>query len=199
MAKTKGDHIWSYKIDNRQEQKIGEKVAEILREEYTGRASPMKNISLKTGISPDTIRKWYSGRKTPYLEHFLILAQNYPAILRMFLEATGHDYLVPHIRPQEQGSRTTEQLARPVKPQSEVENSFHIHIDISPRIASALNHRQLWFLGILQQYQQAKAAAICVQWPSITNRTARNDVAKLVKMNLVRLVGSKKSGLYKMR
>jgi transcriptional regulator with XRE-family HTH domain len=199
MSQRKYDLIWSCQTAGYLEQKIGEKVAEILRREHAGEGCHIRNISSKTGISSNTIRKWYGGRKPPYLAHFMILAKYYPAILQMFLEGAGHEYLIPHIRPEKQEPESTaEHCAKPRTLQNEAEKNFRLHADLDPRIAGELNNRQLWFWGLIKQEQQARTAAICAQWPSITDRTARSDVAKLVKMNLIRFVGEKKHRQYEM-
>lgn len=191
MSQRKYDHIWSCKNADCLEQKIGEKVAEILRQEYAGKASPMKNISSKTGITADTIRKWYSGRKPPHLAHFLILAQNYPTILCMFLEAVRHDYLIPHIQPQGQGSEITVQTR---KKEPEVDQNVPINVPINSWPAG-LNERQIWFLTELSRSIRIAAEDIA-RCKNVTGKTAKRDIANLKARRLIRFVGAKKTGSY---
>ncbi len=114
MSLTKSDHVWSGCEAAVLEQKIGETIIKILHLEGAEKSCPTKRISKKTRIAIHTVRKWYSARTTPSLTYFLILARTYPSFLRMFLEATGHDYLIQHIRPEKQETKpTTGQCAKP--------------------------------------------------------------------------------------
>jgi hypothetical protein len=47
-----------------------------------------------------------------------------------------------------------------------------------------LNQRQLWFLGLVQQGYQVKAADIASFW-GVSSRTAKYDMADLVRLRLV--------------
>jgi hypothetical protein len=193
MSQRKDDHIWSCKKAEFLEQEIGEKVAAILRQEYAGKASPMKNISSKTGISSDTIRKWYSGRKPPYLGHFLILVQNYPAIMMMFLEAAGHDYLIPHVLGD--SASDTAVKSAPDFPLDTGKNDT-INDTIKSKTAN-LNERQVWFLENLRGGAKLTAHDICRQW-SVFLRTSRRDIEELKELRLIRFAGAKKTGWYEM-
>jgi hypothetical protein len=191
MSQKKYDHIWSCKNAGFLEQKIGEKVAEILRQKYAGKASPIKDISSETDISPDTVRKWYSGRKPPYLAHFLILSQNYPAILQMFLEATGHDYLIPYIRLQVQ---EPEPAAQTQKKEPDSGENVLINVLINPW-PEGLNERQVWFLTELSR-NVGVAAEDIARHRDVTDKTARRDIADLKMRRLIRLEGARKTGKY---
>lgn len=191
MSQTKDDHMWSCKKAEFLEQKIGEKVAEILRQEYAGKSSPMKNISSKTGITSGTIRKWYSGRKPPHLAHFLILAQNYPAILRMFLGAVGHDYLIQHIQPQKQA---LEMLVQPQKKEPETDKNVPINVPINSW-PMGLNERQAWFLTELSHNVRVTAEDIASH-RNVTEKTAKRDIADLKARKLIRFVGANRTGHY---
>ena len=191
MSQKKYDLIWSCKNADCLEQKIGEKVAEILRQKYAGKASPIKHISSEIDISPDTVRKWYSGRKPPYLAHFLILAQKYPAILRMFLEATGHDYLILHVRPQGQGAEMTVQTPKK-EPAADQNVPINVPINSWPE---GLNERQVWFLTELSR-NTGVAAEDIARHKSVTGKTAKRDIADLKMRELIRFEGARKTGVY---
>lgn len=99
MSQEKYDHMWSPFQEVYLEKRVGELISQALRREHERESSPMKKISQKTGIAPTTIRKWYTGKKPPSLRHFLMLAQNYPEILKVFLAVVGHGYTVHCVEP----------------------------------------------------------------------------------------------------
>ncbi|MBI3442100.1 MAG: DeoR family transcriptional regulator [Proteobacteria bacterium] len=191
MSQKKYDLIWSCKTAGYLEQKIGEKVAEILHREHAGEGCPIRNISLKIGISSNTVRKWYGGKNPPYLAHFMILAKYYPAILQMFLEGTGHDYVIPHIRPQEVEPETAAQTQ---KKWPEAGENVLINVLINPW-PEGLNERQVWFLTELSR-KVGVAAEDIVQHRNVTDKTARRDIADLKMRKLIRLEGARRTGKY---
>jgi len=191
MSQTKYDLIWSCQTAGYLEQKIGEKVADILRLEHAGEGCHIRNISSKTGISSNTIKKWYGGRKPPYLAHFMILAKYYPAILQMFLEGAGHDYLIPYIRSEKQVSEST---AETQKKEPEAGKNVPINVPINPWPGD-LNERQVWFLTELPR-NVGVAAEDIAQHKNVTGKTAKRDIADLKTRKLIRFVGARKTGVY---
>jgi len=168
-----------------------QKIATVLRQKHDGKSSRVKRIFLKTGIAPGTIKRWYSSKKLPSLEHFLLLAQNYPAILQIFLEEVGHDYLIQHIRVREQGSEAAERAQKAGK---DAGKNDTINDTIKPKAAN-LNERQAWFLESLQGGAKLTAHDICRQW-SVFLRTSRRDIEELKELNIIRFRGAKKTGQY---
>lgn len=195
MSFEKGDHILSTDQATFLEQKIAIKVAEILRHEYEGIASPVKNISLKTGVAPATIKKWYSGRNPPRLTHFLILAQNYPSILQVLLEAIGgpdlwdaFTLLGNKLKPPQEGqSRYIERIYS-------AEKLHYKYQDVTANRRQA-EQRRVWFLEQLQQGQQLKFDDIVIRW-KVSPRTAKSDIAAMVELKLIKFIGARKNGIY---
>jgi Fic family protein len=64
-------------------------------------------------------------------------------------------------------------------------------------LAALLNHRQLWFLGRLQQGWFPNAENIETTW-RVSLRTAQRDIATLVDIGLVRFTGARKTGWYEL-
>jgi hypothetical protein len=191
MSYKKTEHAFSSDQAALLEQKVGEKIAEILRQEYAGTPSAVKLISAKTKIAPGTIKNWYIGRNPPRLVHFLMLARHYPAALCVLLGAVGHDYLVPHIRSPELESET----AAPVQKKEPVAGkNVTINVTLKSKTAN-LNGRQAWFLERLRSGSKLTAQDICRQW-SVLLRTSRRDIAILKARGLIVFVGAKKAGWY---
>lgn len=196
MSYKKEVHVFSTDQADLIEKRMGEKVAEILRQEYAGRPSPMKLISGKTSVAPATIKNWYIGRNPPRLAHFLILARNYNAILDVLLEEIGgrdlrEGYASLGIKlTRASDSRATE-LSKAVY---SAENCT-INFSLPPRIARKLNQRQIWFLGRLQERKKVNVDDIIVQW-RISPRSAKTDIANMVHLKLIRFMGSRRMGHY---
>ena len=193
MSQRKYDLIWSCPTPGYLEQKIGEKVAEILRQEHAGEGCHIRNISEKTNISSNTIKKWYGSRKPPYLAHFMILAKYYPAILQMFIEGAGHEYLIPHIRPEKQEPETIGQTKK-MGPDAGKNVLINVLINSWPQ---DLNVRQVWFLAELFRNVRVAAEDIA-KHHGVKDKTARRDIADLKMRKLIRLKGARKTGFYEL-
>lgn len=169
------------------EEKVGELVSRALREEHEREASPMKKISKKTSIAPDSVKRWYTSKKPPSLGHFLMLVQNYPEILKAFLGMVGHGYLAAHVGPVAVANNEGETLP-----------SVAVFRDISdiPNVPkNPLNERQAWFLIRLQRTGEARAEDIAAHF-KVAIKTARRDIEGLKMTGKVRFIGSKRMGAY---
>lgn len=169
------------------EEKVGELVSRALREEHEREASPMKQISKKTSIAPDSVKRWYTSKKPPSLGHFLMLVQNYPEILKAFLGMVGHGYLAAHVGPVAVANNEGETLP-----------SVAVFRDISdiPNVPkNPLNERQAWFLIRLQRTGEARAEDIAAHF-KVAIKTARRDIEGLKMTGKVRFIGSKRMGAY---
>lgn len=169
------------------EKKVGELVSRALREEHEREASPMKQISKKTSIAPDSVKRWYTSKKPPSLGHFLMLVQNYPEILKAFLGMVGHGYLAAHVGPVAVANNEGETLP-----------SVAVFRDISdiPNVPkNPLNERQAWFLIRLQRTGEARAEDIAAHF-KVALKTARRDIEGLKMTGKVRFIGSKRMGAY---
>jgi hypothetical protein len=197
MSQKKYGHAWSSDQDTIYEQEIGEKSADILRQKYEGISSPIKKISEETGIAPDTIKKWYTGRKPPRLGHFLILVQKYPAILQVLLETTGHGYLTAYIQPQQAQLEKIGMAWRAAKLRSETNENVPINVAINSLPAN-LNERQVWFMTELASHVGVAARDIVRYW-NVKNKTGQRDITDLKQRGLIRFEGANKTGRYVLR
>jgi len=166
-------------------------IAAGLRADYGDSNSAIKVIGLKTGASLRTIKNWYSAKNMPSSGHLLTLARSSPSILQIVLEQIGGTDLRDAFALLNMGERKT--VITP--PRKIAEKIFRIEVELSARIGKNLNQRQLWFLTQLQQGEQLKSSAIAQEW-AVTDRSARADVAALADLGLIRLVGSRKAGIY---
>lgn len=195
MSFKKEDHILSTDQATFLEQKIAIKVAEILRHEYEGIASPVKNISLKTGVAPATIKKWYSGQNPPRLAHFLILAQNYPPILQILLEAIGGPDLWDAFTLL--GSKLKTVQNSKMEREARIYSAEKLHYKYRDATANQrqAEQRQIWFLEQIQQGQQPNSNDLMARW-KVSSRTAKSDIAAMINLRLIEFIGARKNGIY---
>ena len=196
MSFKKGDHVLSTDQAIFLEQKIAIKVAEILRHEYEGVTSPIKKISLKTGVAPATIKKWYCGQNPPRLAHFLVLARNYPDVLQILLEAVGGSDLWDAFTLL--GSRLKAGQNNSSEPDTDqVYSAEELHYKYRDATANhrQAEQRQIWFLEQLQQGHQLSFDDIRSQW-NVSVRTAKSDIAMMISLKLIEFIGARKNGMY---
>mgnify|MGYP000876431782 FL=1 len=190
MSQENHGHKWPSFQEAFLEEKMGELVSSALRGAYAGESSPVKKISQRTGIAPDSIKRWYTSKKAPSLEHFLILMRTYPAIFEMFLKASGHGYLIAYIRPLEE--ENVEDMDDPSVSEDVISD---VPINVIDVPINFLNERQGWFLILLQHMNEGRAEHIAGEF-GVSLKTARRDIEKLKEAGKIRFVGAKKTGRY---
>ncbi len=184
MSQEKRDHMWSSFNEEILEQKMGELASRALRNAYEGEPSPVKKIAQKTGIAPTTIKKWYTAKKPPTVGHFLMLAQNYPEIVKAFLGMVGHGYLAAHVRP-----------VTGANGEGETPPSTVVFRDIPNVPKKDFNERQAGFLIRLQSARSARAEDIADHF-KVALKTARRDIEGLKMAEKIEFVGTRRTGNY---
>lgn len=194
MTYAESDHIWSTNLATDLERKMMLQISGIFTHEHDNARAIPKHVSKKTGIPPDTIKKWKNGLNPPRLGYFLLLLKHYPDALKFMLELVGPKPALESVSPVSTGVNTGTVIPAP-----EVYRAKYCTINLSLplRIASELNQRQLWFLGLLQQGERWKADHIAATW-EVSHRMAKYDVEALVKQGLIRFRGAKKNEWYEL-
>lgn len=195
MSVVKKDQVFPTKSAVIADAELAKLIAAGLRMDYGDSNSAIKMIGQKTGASLRTIKNWYSAKNTPSSSHLLTLARSSPSILQIVLEQVGGADLRDAFALLEMGNKGPIHDKPPAPPPKITEKFFRIEIELSARIGKNLNQRQLWFLTQLRQGERLKSSAIAMEW-GVTDRSARADVAALADLSLIRLVGSRKSGVY---
>ncbi len=194
MSQEKRDHMWSSFHEELLEEKVGKWVSGILRNEHEREPSPVKRISQRTGIAPATIRKWYTGKKPPSIGHFLLLAQNYPEVVKAFLEVSGHGYLRAYVQPAT-GAQDGDRTPPPTDVFRDISNvPKNVH-DVHDLPNETLNERQEWFLIRLRETGDARAEDIAGYFP-VSIKTAWRDIEGLKMAGKIRFVGAARTGRY---
>jgi transcriptional regulator with XRE-family HTH domain len=179
-------HTWTSPFT---EETMASELALALRAEHAHTDAVVKRIARATGLSSLTIRKWYEARNTPKVAHLMLLAQSYPAVRLLVLEWLG-------ISPADAHQILT--LATPSATSSSpiyTPDHVGINVQVPLRLEGILNHRQLWFLGQLQNAAIMKAADLRKIW-GITARTAERDLAGLLAAGAIVFSGARKNGCY---
>ena len=191
MSVAKKDQVFPIKSVAISDAALAKLIAAGLRTDYGDSTSAIKVIGLKTGASLRAIKNWYSGKNTPSSSHLLTLARSSPSILQIVLEQIGG----ADLRDAFALLNLSEKKNFFGKPRQITEKNFRIDVEVSARIGKNLNQRQLWFLTRLRQGEQLKSSAIAAEW-QVTDRSARADVAEMVRLDLIRFQGAKKAGVY---
>lgn len=196
MSVSKKDQLFPSHYSSEIERRIANAVARALREEYGELTSAVKWIGRKTGAHPRAIKNWYEARNAPNSVHLLMLARSSATVLRVLMELIERADLAEFC---ERGFSEVEihdiKWRKSARLKFYGEESFTINVRLSSQVAPKLNQRQIWFLGILQGGQEARASDISSAW-GVTLRAAKFDIADLKQMKLVRYVGARKSGRY---
>lgn len=197
MSQKKMGHILPIENAAKIEQELMQEIANIFRQEYKDIYSAVKQISRKTNIPIETVKRWNKGRNPPSSGHLIILAHSYSAVLQMILKLAGRPDLAEACLLQ--GNAPTESAENDIRSdvtENDGAKNCTINVTISLNTAGKLNQRQLWFLGMLQQGHIVKAEHITSTW-SVSLRTAKYDIAAMTEARLIKFVGSKGAGRYK--
>lgn len=193
MSFSKNDQVFQSGDGASNEAYIALAIANALRKDYGELGSAVKRIGRRIGANPRAIRNWYEARNAPNSMHLLLLAQASPEVFQAILILLGRSDILELM---ETDKLAAEKVANLPILETHGEEYFTINVKINAALRCQLNHRQLWFLGLLQDGQNIRAAQIASIW-GVTLRTARADIAPLIEQKLVRFRGTKKGGKYK--
>jgi len=167
-------------------------LGEILQEIYGGSPPTIKAIAALTSADLKTIKNWYAGRNVPHLSHFLELCVSDPVFLCAILRQTGYDILAGQL----ELSRTPDQEANEGVSLEVYSIIFDpINGEKSLDLVRQLNIRQVWFYGELKNGHATSMNDLMCFW-DVGEATAKRDLSELIRLGLIRHVGSKRNGYY---
>lgn len=169
------------------ERDLAEKIMKELRLEYKDTRCAVKHISRRTGISPNTIKRWYNGHNLPVSRHLLILTRHYNCALRAFLETSGNGYLVAYIE---------DENSVPKNPETgrDFDQNVPINVPIN-RESDRMKQYQQWFLEAISRNMRPTTALLAKQW-GISPRIAKGVITTLKQRKLIAFIGARKNGRY---
>lgn len=196
MSVIKKDQVFPIKPRAISDAELAQIVADALRKDFGDTPSAIKHIGRVTNANLRAIKNWYEARNTPSSGHLLLLARSSPSILSFVLQQVGGEDLLGAFQLLKKDNNKPDSRNKNLLTVPKIaEKNFRIEVNLPHEITGRLNKRQLWFLTLLQQGEKAKTATISTQF-SVTDRTARGDVAELVDLRLIKLVSSRKNGWY---
>lgn len=175
---------------------LAAKIAGALHEDFGEERSAIKNICKLARTNPRSAKNWYRGSNTPSLLNFLKLAKSSPCLIKLMMEEIGgHDLRDAFELLGEKTVPVSKQKIR-AKDNYKSAKSCTFIIILPNRIARRLNIRQLWILSELEQGRYGvKGPDIASAW-GVSARTAKYDLAILVKMQLLVSRGSGHDAAY---
>ncbi len=173
-------------------------IADALRNDFGESSSTIKKIGQVTNENLASIKHWYTARHVPSSAHLLVLARSSPSILKFVLEQIGGSDLVEAFGLLSSRDSENQKSTVPV-PRGGIytDKIVSINVDMPLYLIGKLNGRQLWFLAMLRQGHAPKAEDLAIVC-STDIRTARRDVAELIKMKLIYFAGARKNGTYQL-
>ncbi|MGE3623071.1 MAG: hypothetical protein AB7H77_04250 [Bdellovibrionales bacterium] len=174
------------------QRKTAQIIGEILRKIYGGNGSSVKAIAAVTPADLRTIKSWYEGRNVPNLSHFLELCVNAPIFLSAILKAIGHADLAKQLD-------LSQAQAGVIENPGEIE-VYSISFDTINSaecldLVRQLSIRQVWFYGEIRKGNRPSIEDLIRFW-AVGEATAKRDLSDLVRLGLIRFVGSRRNGHY---
>lgn len=174
------------------QQKTAQIISDILKGLYEEKRPSVKAIAAVMPADLRTIKSWYEGQNVPNLSHFLQLCMSSPEFLAAILKIIGYSDLARYLMQAEKRKK-----ALKVVPTIEV---YSINFDAikSPDLLDVVRQlgiRQVWFYSQLKKGRRYGVEDIVSFW-GVGTATAKRDIADLVRLGLVRFIGSKRNGRY---
>lgn len=198
MSFTKNDQSFRSEITNKM---VADAVSAALRQEHYNVTASIKQIERVTGISGSTACKWYNGVYAPKSNHLLMLAAYYPMVLQAMFELMECNpvwqeavrlRMVDTMR-----SQLKKKWEKWKKSSTTGDKFVTIRVRLDAHMAGQLNHRQLWFLGQLQQGYRTYRSDLMEIW-HVHARTAKRDITGLRKVGLIRSVKHGRESRYEL-
>lgn len=171
-------------------------VSKALRKSHRRDSSAVKEISRKTGVNSLTVSNWYRSVNAPNAEHLVSLMMIYPEV---FLAVMGlvnetNNILIER----EVGGKITSMSSREMRlgnGKDSGDMNVTLKTDQHEMCGENFNNRQRWFLIMLSSGTNPNSAKISEHW-RVSRRTAKRDIAKMVKRKIIVFRGARNSGRY---
>lgn len=176
------------------DKEIAKILGQTLQAIFPDGADGIKVISKDIGADPRTVWNWYNGLNTPSLANLILLAGSYPSMIKALLRILGRIDIWEGYERQVMMSET-ELKKYEISQKNEFYSDIFVGMNLSFNIK--LNQRQLWFIKRLQLGLDVKTLNIVKFW-NVSARTAERDISVLINYGIIKFVGSKKKGIFKL-
>lgn len=202
-------------------------IATALRTELGDSHRAAKTVMRWTGASERTIKHWLAGHHGPRGEHLVVLMRESEAVFEAVMTAAGRRDTVVAARMLaargamvdamslvgREGFRLSDGYSTGAE-QSDPPAASRLHdrndgrtndpmndrnrTDAVSTSADGLNPRQRWCLGMLSAGKEVRADDFRRRW-SVSEKTARRDIAALKRRGMIEFVGPLRTGRYRLR
>lgn len=174
-----------------------------------------------TGASERTVKHWLAGIHGPRGDHLLVLIEESEAVFEAILTASNRrdaaigarmlaaqrslqevailmqpDQVRPPSADEPAGRGKRSERARGPNDRENDRNRDRDHDREDGGTSPSSSLRQSWFLEALRAGRRIGAIELAERW-SISEETARRDIARLKALGLIEFVGSRRSGRYR--
>lgn len=192
MSRIKKDRSFPHGFGLSSDEQLAEIIAGALREDFGDTPSSIKTIGRLTMANLRAIKNWYSGKNAPSSRYLLILARSSPSILQFILMQVGGEDLWDVFELFHRNKpRITEE---PKKKRGRPFGSKNVTTNVT---TSGCEERRDWFQEQLTAGEKINAHHLADRW-QIDLRTARRDIAGLVKAGAVVFKGARRNGWYEL-
>jgi hypothetical protein len=197
-------------------------IAAALRVELGDSHRATKTVMRWTGASERTVKHWLAGRHGPGGAYLVDLMRESEAVLEAMLAAADRRDAVVAARvlaahgaivevmgmvKRERNHRVHDTSLTPNAPvtgsskaaDSRTNDPINVleNVPVNPPSADGLNARQRWFVAALEAGRDVTAPDLARRW-SVSEKTARRDIATLRRRGVIEFVGSFRQGRYRM-
>lgn len=175
-----------------------------LKAELDDSRRTIKTVQRWTNASERTVKNWLSGTCGPDGDHLVALLVHSDTVLQMLLIASRRLDLVEILMTSSSGrfvgSERTPSRIGVQDPPRFLHDPDHVpdaDPEIDPDRAFAPNERQIWFLGELAKGRHVSAMTLRNRF-DVAEKTAKRDIVALKSNGLVRFVGTRRRGHYRL-
>lgn len=192
-------------------------IATALRSELGNSHRATKTVMRWTGASERTVKHWLAGHHGPGGGYLIVLMRESEAVFEAVLTAAdrrdavvaarvlaAHGTMVEvmglvereHACMAADTPQDHDRNAERIAPNLDVPENDRVIINRS--CGGGLNPRQRWFIAALEAGRSVTALDLARRW-SVSEKTARRDIAALRRRGVIEFVGSFRQGRYRMR
>lgn len=175
-----------------------------LKTDLDGSRRTIKTVQRWTKASERTVKNWLSGACGPDGDHLVALLVHSDTVLQMLLIASRRLDLVEILMTRSSSTTVGSEQSPPSVGVQATASSSHDpdHVlnadpDFDPDRAFAPNDRQIWFLAELAKGRHVSAISLRNRF-DVAEKTAKRDIVALKLNGLVRFVGSRRRGHYRL-
>lgn len=174
------------KLDSKMSRDLMSKISQILHIKYNAHSSSVKILARDFDVDPRTAKNWLEAKRLPNLIQFIKISQTISEMRDLYL---SHCQKLDEDSSIFLDAKTEHIEIYTIKIDGiKLQNQFE-------KIQN-LNQRQIWFYGEIYTKKRNLKANDIVSKYAVSAATAHRDIKNLTELNLIKFIGSKKTGSY---